>query len=175
MRIVLCDDEPGYRRLIYDKILQDGFVHDYEVEVAEYGGGRELLEALDRGEYADYSPSRDTSLRVLTLLSRYRIFLLSRHTAFFFVSRQRQYGQVGAAVAGTGFFVAAFYLDSIFSLIMETMGKAHNLPYIYQKTPVAPQEALPQILLNLVQAAVKTVLPLQRYQSVFPLTIVVRE
>ena len=53
MRVVLCDDEPGYRRLIYDKILQDGFVHDYEVEVAEYGGGRELLEALDRGEYAD--------------------------------------------------------------------------------------------------------------------------
>ena len=45
---------------------------------------------------------------------------------FFFVSRQRQYGQVGAAVAGTGFFVAAFYLDSIFSLIMETMGDLYQ-------------------------------------------------
>lgn len=53
MRIALCDDEPRYRRLMHEKILQDGFAHDYEVEVKEYGSGEELLEAVGRGENAD--------------------------------------------------------------------------------------------------------------------------
>ena len=35
------------------------------------------------------------------------------------VYRQKQYGAARACVAGTGFFAAAFYLDSIFRLIME--------------------------------------------------------
>lgn len=53
MRIMICDDEPQYRALLHEKILQDGFAHDYEVEVAETGSCQELLEALDKGINAD--------------------------------------------------------------------------------------------------------------------------
>ncbi len=53
MQIIICDDEPYYRELLHEKILQDGFAHDYDVEVAEYGSGAQLVEAVDRGVSAD--------------------------------------------------------------------------------------------------------------------------
>lgn len=45
-----------------------------------------------------------------------------------FAARQVKYGRVRAAVAGTGFFVAALYLDSIFFLIMGGMGNLFREP-----------------------------------------------
>lgn len=53
MRIIICDDEPRYREFLHEKILQDSFAHDYDVEVTEYGSGEQLLEAVDRGASAD--------------------------------------------------------------------------------------------------------------------------
>lgn len=53
MRIAVCDDEPLFRQALHDQILQDGFVHDYEAEVAEYESGGALLEAQERGYSAD--------------------------------------------------------------------------------------------------------------------------
>ena len=43
MRIVICDDEAGYRRLLHEKILQDSIANDYEAEILEFEGGEELL------------------------------------------------------------------------------------------------------------------------------------
>lgn len=53
MRIVLCDDEAGYRNLLHEKIQADSFAHDYDAEVTECSSGGELLAYLDRGFSAD--------------------------------------------------------------------------------------------------------------------------
>ena len=53
MRVIICDDELYYRQLLHEKILQDGFINDYEVEVTEYGSGAQLVEAVDKGVSAD--------------------------------------------------------------------------------------------------------------------------
>lgn len=53
MRIAICDDEPEYRRIIREKILEDSFAHDYETEAEEYGSGSMLLEAVDGGMHVD--------------------------------------------------------------------------------------------------------------------------
>ncbi len=53
MRIAICDDEPLFRELLHEKILQDSFAHDYEAEVAEYDSGSGLLEARKKGYSAD--------------------------------------------------------------------------------------------------------------------------
>lgn len=53
MRVIICDDEPYYRQFLHEKILQDSFAHDYEVEVTEYGSGAELVEAVGKGESAE--------------------------------------------------------------------------------------------------------------------------
>ena len=53
MKIYICDDEPKYRQLLHEKILQDSFIHDYEAEVTEYESGEQLLNALDEGVSAD--------------------------------------------------------------------------------------------------------------------------
>lgn len=53
MRIVICDDEPMYRELLHERILQYGIAQDFETEIAEYEGGEQLLAALDAGERAD--------------------------------------------------------------------------------------------------------------------------
>lgn len=53
MRIIICDDEPKYRQLLHEKILQDSFSCDYDVEVTEYEGGEPLLKALENGASAD--------------------------------------------------------------------------------------------------------------------------
>ena len=47
IRIAICDDEPAYRRILREKILQDSIRNDYEVNIREYGSGRELLEGID--------------------------------------------------------------------------------------------------------------------------------
>lgn len=43
MRIVICDDEAGYRRLLHEKILQDSIANDYEAEILEFEDGEKLL------------------------------------------------------------------------------------------------------------------------------------
>lgn len=53
MRIVICDDEPMYRELLHERILQYGIEQDFETEIVEYGGGKQLTAALDAGERAD--------------------------------------------------------------------------------------------------------------------------
>lgn len=53
MRIVICDDEIRYRKLLREKILQDSFVHGYDAEVSEYDGAEQLIKALEAGEKAD--------------------------------------------------------------------------------------------------------------------------
>lgn len=53
MKIAICDDEPGYRRILHEKILQDSIRCDYEAEVAEYESGKALLEAAEKGMSAD--------------------------------------------------------------------------------------------------------------------------
>ena len=53
MRFVICDDEPEYRRLLHDRILQYSFAQNFEIEVAEYDSGEKLIAALDAGERAD--------------------------------------------------------------------------------------------------------------------------
>ena len=53
MRIVICDDEPGYRALLHERILQYGFEQDFEAQIAEYESGGQLIAALDAGERAD--------------------------------------------------------------------------------------------------------------------------
>jgi len=53
MRIAICDDEPQYRELLHERILRDSFANDYEAEVAEYGSGEELAEAVREGASAD--------------------------------------------------------------------------------------------------------------------------
>lgn len=70
MRIAICDDEPDYRRLLHEKIVQDSIRHDYDVEITEYGSGRELLDAIDGGFGADVffldiqmEPGRDDGIQ----------------------------------------------------------------------------------------------------------------
>ena len=53
MRIAVCDDEALFREALHAKILQDGFAHDYETDVEEYGSGRALLDAQEKGYSAD--------------------------------------------------------------------------------------------------------------------------
>lgn len=53
MRIIICDDEPKYRQLLHERILQDSFSCDYDVEVTEYEGGEQLIGALNVGVSAD--------------------------------------------------------------------------------------------------------------------------
>lgn len=53
MRIVICDDEPEYRRLLHERILQYGISQDFEMEIAEFESGGQLIAALDAGERAD--------------------------------------------------------------------------------------------------------------------------
>lgn len=53
MKIIICDDEPKYRALLHERILQDSFACDYEVEITEYEGGESLLQALETGVSAD--------------------------------------------------------------------------------------------------------------------------
>lgn len=53
MRIVICDDEPEYRQLLHERILQYSFVQDFEAEIAEFESGERLIAALDAGERAD--------------------------------------------------------------------------------------------------------------------------
>ena len=54
MRIAVCDDEALFREALHAKILQDGFAHDYETDVEEYGSGRALLDAQEKGYSAEY-------------------------------------------------------------------------------------------------------------------------
>lgn len=53
MRIAICDDEPGYRRILHEKIIQDSIRCDYDAEVTEYESGKALLEAVGKGVSAD--------------------------------------------------------------------------------------------------------------------------
>ena len=53
MRIAICDDDPGYRRIIYEKILRDSISRNYGVQTKEYESGEALLAALDSGYSAD--------------------------------------------------------------------------------------------------------------------------
>lgn len=53
MRIIICDDEPRYRQLLHERILQDTFSWDYDVKVTEYESGEQLVAALNEGENAD--------------------------------------------------------------------------------------------------------------------------
>lgn len=53
MKIAICDDEKQYRQLLHERILQDSFAHAYEVEIAEYETGAQLLEALENGGAVD--------------------------------------------------------------------------------------------------------------------------
>lgn len=53
MQIAVCDDEPLFRGMLHEKILQDSFACDYGAEVTEYGGGIALLEAQEKGYSAD--------------------------------------------------------------------------------------------------------------------------
>lgn len=53
MRIVICDDEPEYRRLLHERILRYGIEQDFETEIAEFESGEQLTAALDAGERAD--------------------------------------------------------------------------------------------------------------------------
>ncbi len=53
MRVVICDDEPEYRRLLHERILQYSFAQDFEASIAEYESGERLIAALDAGERAD--------------------------------------------------------------------------------------------------------------------------
>lgn len=53
MRVVICDDEPEYRRLLHERILQYSFAQDFEANIAEYESGERLIAALDAGERAD--------------------------------------------------------------------------------------------------------------------------
>lgn len=53
MKIAICDDEKQYRQLLHEKILQDSFAHAYEVEIAEYETGAQLLAALESGGSVD--------------------------------------------------------------------------------------------------------------------------
>lgn len=53
MRIMICDDEPEYRRLLHERILQYGIQQDFETEIAEFESGEQLTAALDAGERAD--------------------------------------------------------------------------------------------------------------------------
>lgn len=53
MRIAICDDEPGYRRILHEKIIQDSIRCDYDTEVTEYESGKALLEAVGKGVSAD--------------------------------------------------------------------------------------------------------------------------
>lgn len=77
MRIIICDDEPKYRQLLHERILQDSFAGDYDVEVTEYGGGEPLLASLERGVSADVyfldiqmENGRDDGIRVAKELRR---------------------------------------------------------------------------------------------------------
>ncbi len=53
MKFVICDDEALYRQLLHEKILQDAFRYDYEAEIVAYGSGKELVEAVSKGDSAD--------------------------------------------------------------------------------------------------------------------------
>lgn len=53
MNIAICDDEKQYRQLLHERILQDSFARAYEVEIAEYETGAQLLEALENGRTVD--------------------------------------------------------------------------------------------------------------------------
>lgn len=53
MRIAICDDEPQYRQVIHEKLLQDSIRWDYETEISEYESAAELLAAMDKGYTAD--------------------------------------------------------------------------------------------------------------------------
>lgn len=52
MRIVICDDEAGYRQLLHEKILHDSFVNGYDAEILEFEGGEELVSS-DSAQAAD--------------------------------------------------------------------------------------------------------------------------
>lgn len=53
MRIAVCDDEEQYRLLLHDRILSDSILKDYEAEIFQYGGGRELIQAVEQGAVFD--------------------------------------------------------------------------------------------------------------------------
>ena len=43
MRIIICDDEAGYRQILHEKILKDCIVNDYEAEIVEFENGEKML------------------------------------------------------------------------------------------------------------------------------------
>ena len=43
VRIVICDDEAGYRQILHEKILKDCIANDYEAEIVEFEDGEKLL------------------------------------------------------------------------------------------------------------------------------------
>ena len=43
MRIVICDDEAGYRQILHEKILKDSVANDYEAEIVEIENGEKML------------------------------------------------------------------------------------------------------------------------------------
>ena len=43
MKIVICDDEAGYRQILHEKILKDSIANDYEAEIVEFEDGEKLL------------------------------------------------------------------------------------------------------------------------------------
>ncbi len=53
LKIAICDDEEKYRSLLYEKIVKDSILKDYETEISQYTCGQEVSEALDKGEFYD--------------------------------------------------------------------------------------------------------------------------
>lgn len=53
MRIAICDDEPLYRQILREKILEDSFAHNYDADISEYADGQQLIEAIESGATVD--------------------------------------------------------------------------------------------------------------------------
>lgn len=53
VKVVICDDEEIYRRILREKILQYALEWDCEAEITEYAEGSSLLKETDRQNRAD--------------------------------------------------------------------------------------------------------------------------
>lgn len=53
VKIVICDDEAAYRRILRERILRHALEWDYEAEITEYADGSSLLKEAGRRNGAD--------------------------------------------------------------------------------------------------------------------------
>ena len=132
MRIAVCDDEALFREALHAKILQDGFAHDYETDVEEYGSGRALLDAQEKGYSADVyfldvqmDQGTDDGIRTARELRR-------RGELIIYVTAYLDYAQMGYEVRAFRYLLKNQIHDKLFEVLRDVRQELSGQDFFFK-------------------------------------------